>query len=246
MTTVIKQSITDTIAKYDNGGGVLEIPRKELENLFTKIIKKTINKKVKKIKDPNAPKKSTTAYFFFLGEKREEIKNTLGDEEIGVKSKLVAKKAGEMWNGLSEDERKPYIELSTKDKERYLVDLEKYSPHIETGYEFQEAPENWKGPYKLRYLSKYPSRNGKILGKELRTFEDFSEAIKKAEELGDICGGITLTSSGYTLRDGCVLKNQGLSNSHLGICSWVKSIPEPEPEKKIVVRRSKRNKKTSN
>ena len=41
-------------------------------------------KKAKKIKDPNAPKRSMTAYFLFMGEKRAEVKKSNPDPDIKV------------------------------------------------------------------------------------------------------------------------------------------------------------------
>ena len=39
-------------------------------------------KKIKKIKDPNAPKRPMTAYFLFMGEKRAEVKQSNPDIKV--------------------------------------------------------------------------------------------------------------------------------------------------------------------
>jgi hypothetical protein len=85
--------------------------------------------------------------------------------------------------------------------------------------EYPNAPENWEGPKKMTYLSRYP----KGIGKKLSTFLNFSEAVARAEELGVICGGITKTTTGFTLRAGRKLKEQGEEGKETGLCSWVKS-----------------------
>ena len=246
--------INQFISKFDtNGNGVLtEIPREELEQILEAVMKKT-TKKVKRerkaAKDPNAPKKATTPYFAFLGEKREEIKASLSDEEKSVEkiTTLVAKKAGEMWRELSEDEKAPYIETASKDKERYAKEIENYVPTLETGEtydvdEYPEAPEEWEGPFKMTYLCGYP----KDLKKKGSTFIKFEDAVEKANELGDECSGITKTSTGYTLRSGASPKETPDTKKSQGLASWSKKGIEisekPKKEKKSVKKLSKKAK----
>ncbi|KAG5490471.1 hypothetical protein JKF63_00591 [Porcisia hertigi] len=68
-------------------------------------------KKAKKEKDPNAPKRALTAYFFFASDYRAK------HPEIPAKQQMS--EAGAAWGKLSADEKKPYEELAAKDKKRY-------------------------------------------------------------------------------------------------------------------------------
>ena len=87
---------------------------------------------------------------------------------------------------------------------------------------FNPAPEGWCGPFVGKYLWKGPDTFS--AGHRFPTFE---EAVKKAEELGDDCKGITLTSSGFSIRKG-ELRNGKLvitpiSDIHNSLACWHKA-----------------------
>lgn len=65
--------------------------------------KQTGDKKEKKVKDPNAPKRPISAYFAFAADKREQIKK----ENPGFKVTDISKRTGELWKDLTEAEKKP-------------------------------------------------------------------------------------------------------------------------------------------
>ncbi len=65
-------------------------------------------------KDPNRVKRPTTAFFFFSSAKRQEVKEA-GPE---LKTTEVAVKLGQMWKDLSEEERRPYMDLADADRKR--------------------------------------------------------------------------------------------------------------------------------
>jgi len=81
-------------------------------------------RKTKKQKDPNAPKRAMTAYFFFLADKREEVMKANPDLKVTELSKRV----GEMWGKISDKEKEKYNELNRKDKERYEREMASYKP----------------------------------------------------------------------------------------------------------------------
>lgn len=54
------------------------------------------------LQDPNAPKRTPTSFFLFIAEVRSKIKETWPE----IATKDVARKAGEMWKALSEEEKK--------------------------------------------------------------------------------------------------------------------------------------------
>ncbi|PAV64448.1 hypothetical protein WR25_07035 [Diploscapter pachys] len=77
-------------------------------------------RKSKKTKDPNAPKRASTAYMLWFNENRSSIKKD-GDAVADT-----AKRAGEMWKKMSDDEKKPYEAKAKGDKERYEREMKAY------------------------------------------------------------------------------------------------------------------------
>ena len=78
--------------------------------------------KLKKMTDPLKPKRCKSAYLYFCEDNRKKLKDENPDIKIGE----LMKKMGEKWRNISEDEKKQYIELHLKDKERYEDDIEEY------------------------------------------------------------------------------------------------------------------------
>ncbi|XP_054422958.1 high mobility group protein B3-like [Pteronotus mesoamericanus] len=76
----------------------------------------------KKKKDPNAPKRPPSGFFFFCSEFCPKIKST----NPGISTGDVAKKLGEMWNNLSDSEKQPYNNKAAKLKEKYEKDVADY------------------------------------------------------------------------------------------------------------------------
>lgn len=89
-------------------------------------ISKTNNKKKnenkKKKKDPNAPKRALSAYIFFTKEFRPIIKRDNPTLKFGE----IAKKLGETWREMDDEEKVPYNKLASEDKIRYIADKEEY------------------------------------------------------------------------------------------------------------------------
>jgi len=80
-------------------------------------------KKKKKVKDPNAPKRPITAYFFFAADKRPEIRAQHPEYTITE----VASQIGQKWRCLDDEDKQPYEEKAAKDKDRYLRELTAYN-----------------------------------------------------------------------------------------------------------------------
>lgn len=70
---------------------------------------------VRKI-NPNAPKRTRTAYNIFFKEQRARLKQLYPD------TKGHGKKVIEMWNKLSEKEKAPYVALGSQEREKYLAE----------------------------------------------------------------------------------------------------------------------------
>jgi len=80
-------------------------------------------KKKKKVKDPNAPKRPISAYFFFAADKRPEIRA----KYPGCTVTEVASKIGAKWRDLDDEDKQPYEEQAAKDKDRYLRECTAYN-----------------------------------------------------------------------------------------------------------------------
>lgn len=77
--------------------------------------------KTKKVKDPNAPKRPLSAYFFFAKDKRAEVLK----KNPGMSVTEVAKALGEQWRGLGDKSK--YEKMAVNDKARYEKEMKKYS-----------------------------------------------------------------------------------------------------------------------
>lgn len=78
--------------------------------------------KRKRTKDPNAPKRSLSAFFWFSNDERPKVKASMQDATVGD----VAKELGKRWNESSADVRSKYEALAAKDKARYMKEVKAY------------------------------------------------------------------------------------------------------------------------
>jgi hypothetical protein len=85
---------------------------------------KTKAKKAKKVKDPNAPKRNLSAYFFFMNDQRPKVVKANPD----LKVTEVGKKLGELWRAMSDSEKAPYNKKADADKVRYEKQKAAYKP----------------------------------------------------------------------------------------------------------------------
>lgn len=79
-------------------------------------------KKQRKKKDKDAPKKAMAAFMFYSN----AIRNRVKEENPGIAFTEVGKKIGEMWKGLSQEEKAPYEAQAEADKKRYAEEMEVY------------------------------------------------------------------------------------------------------------------------
>jgi len=114
----------------DSDGSDSEVPKKRAPAKKRAPPKKRATKRKR---DPKAPKKKQSAYMFFLAQNRERIKQ----ENPGIQFGEVGRKAGQMWNALSAEEKQPYNALSEKDKTRFEKEMENYTPEDDSD---EEAP----------------------------------------------------------------------------------------------------------
>eukprot|EP00924_Labyrinthula_sp_SR-Ha-C_P015693 maker-scaffold_4-snap-gene-7.0-mRNA-1 protein AED:0.01 eAED:0.01 QI:367/1/1/1/0.66/0.5/4/90/628 len=83
-------------------------------------------KKKAKKKDPKYPKKNLSAYMFFSKEEGKRLRELPENKDLKITD--IAKKVGEAWKSISQENKKKYEEEAAKDKERFEKDLKKYVP----------------------------------------------------------------------------------------------------------------------
>ncbi|CAI5444757.1 unnamed protein product [Caenorhabditis angaria] len=103
-----------------------EVPKKknkkdkEVREKKEKKEKNDGKKKGKVEKDPNAPKRATTAYMLWF------LANRVSLKEDGDSVADVAKKGGETWRKMTSDDKKEWEEKAAEDKERYEKEMKEY------------------------------------------------------------------------------------------------------------------------
>lgn len=121
----------DPELRYENPLPTLESFKKEL---LTKPLKKTKSKRQKaKDRDPNMPKRPTNAYLLFCEMNKEKVRQQ-GSQD-------VSRDLTEAWKNLNEQDRKPYYELYSEDRERYQKEMEIYSMKIDHAKDHDEEDE---------------------------------------------------------------------------------------------------------
>jgi len=81
-----------------------------------------MSKRVKKPKDPNAPKRPQSSYFVFSNKRRKEMKETNPDKKLTEISKMIAAE----WKVMDNTSKKPYEQEAKELKEKYETDMKKY------------------------------------------------------------------------------------------------------------------------
>lgn len=233
------------IQNYATNGIINNVPQEELHKALMEIINASGKepKRSKRKSDPNAPKRPTSAYMFWLNENRQSIKETyfsdfdsienwdidykkeyysskgLNEPEKDGKPRIVAlvtTKAGLLWKGLDSEEKQPYEDKFKEAQEEYTTLKASYRPSVMTQSQeelLQDAREGWEGPHSGFTIDKTVKDEH---NKTIKMFKSFTDAIEKAESLGLQCYGITQTKRGYSVRIG------SLKKCEKSIASWTK------------------------
>lgn len=86
-------------------------------------------KKRKHIKDPNAPKRALSAFFWFCNDERGKVK--MLNPEYGVGD--IAKELGKKWSDVDTETKSKYEAMAEKDKARYEREMTAYKKKIKDG-----------------------------------------------------------------------------------------------------------------
>ena len=119
----------------------------EVQVAFTAVVVKAMKavsrKSSGKKKDKNKPKRGSSAYIFFCGEERANVKTDNPD----MSAKEVVAELGARWNQLKlddEDEIARLQGLASLDKERYLKEMETYEPPADDSDDDEKKPKKKK------------------------------------------------------------------------------------------------------
>ena len=125
--------------------------------------------RLKRRKDPNAPKKWKTGYILFCVDQRDKLKA----ENESLSATEITSRLGALWKNLTEKEKSKYEVLSKKDKTRYENDMSSYSP-----------PEAAAGEEKGRRSRVKGERTGpkRPLSSYMYFCQDRRESVKGANE----------------------------------------------------------------
>ncbi|OUC45858.1 HMG box [Trichinella nativa] len=81
-----------------------------------------LRKRKRNKKDPNAPKRALSAFFFFSHAERPEVQKSHPDWKVGQ----LAQELGRMWKALNDEQKRKYEEMAIKDKARYELEMKDY------------------------------------------------------------------------------------------------------------------------
>jgi len=86
-------------------------------------------RKRKSTKDPNAPKRALSAFFWFSNDERGKVKGANPDYGVGD----VAKELGKRWGETESDVKRKYEAMAEKDKARYEREMTAYKKKAKGG-----------------------------------------------------------------------------------------------------------------
>ncbi|CAH0560218.1 unnamed protein product [Brassicogethes aeneus] len=109
----------------------------EMQNYIPPKGEKVKGKKRKQIKDPNAPKRSLSAFFWFSNEERGSVKAQ--NPEYGVGD--IAKELGRRWADADPELKSKYEQLAAKDKARYDIEMTAYKQKNNPALQKAPVPE---------------------------------------------------------------------------------------------------------
>jgi hypothetical protein len=80
----------------------------------------------KKRRDPGAPKRASNAYMIFCKERRAQLKNENPEMPFGQ----LGKRLGDLWRTMTAEEKRPYEDLASGDRDRYKGEMNQYQSNV--------------------------------------------------------------------------------------------------------------------
>jgi len=236
------------LTQFSNADGNLTVTADDLQAymaehtpvaLIAAPAKQAKSKKPKK--NPDMPVKPKTARGIFFETVLDDVKASLMDgldaeEGETLSGKAVLAGLAAAWKELNEEQVGGFKIQAAELKEHWETEMETwYAEHPEDRPEKKastsrpsvsdkfddtqvpETPEGWTD-HSDGYIALTPIDPETGKGKAMN-FKSFDEAVAKAEELGEACGGITRTSRGFSLRRGKTIVGVDFSKTEI---SWMK------------------------
>ena len=194
LTTMLSEVLSSTLEQNDIES-VMEAWN-ERKSDVSKLFDGVSSGRVKRRKDPNAPKKWKTGYILFCVDQRDKLKA----ENESLSATEITSRLGALWKNLTEKDKAKYEVLSNKDKVRYENDMSSYNPPESANGEEKGRRSRVKGERTgpKRPLSSYmyfcqdqrdtiktanPTMNGKEITSELgRVWKSLSDEAKIPHE----------------------------------------------------------------
>ena len=95
-----------------------------LDELSSKLLGEQL--KIKKLKDPNKPKRAKTSFIFYCNDHRDDIRRKNPDMKLSA----VMQELGKSWRSLSAKKKKKYADMHAKDRQRYEDEMDDYENKI--------------------------------------------------------------------------------------------------------------------
>jgi len=89
----------------------------------------------RRTKDPNAPKRALSAFFWFCHDERPAVRSLNPDFKVGD----IAKQLGRRWSEVSPDTKRKYEAMAERDKARYEREMEVYKEQGKRGHQVGHA-----------------------------------------------------------------------------------------------------------
>jgi len=109
--TINQSQLNELVNNIVEGFSGKEFTSEDIDSLIN--FKK--NTKVKKVKDPKAPKRGLSAWIYFTSEKRAEVKEQNPDKKTTELTTIMS----EMWADYTDEQKEPYKKMELADKERF-------------------------------------------------------------------------------------------------------------------------------
>jgi len=143
-------------------------------------VKNSPGGKRKRAKDPNKPKRPTSAYFYFVAAEREKM------NKQGKKITRVAewtKEISAVWRALTPKEREPFDKKAVVDKARYTAAMNAYKGRDEDKPKRpQSAYFLWLADYRIKMKGKF-TENKELLRGAGEAWKRLTEVEKRPYEI---------------------------------------------------------------
>lgn len=170
-------------AKQSEVNTYIDTANSEFKELVDKtfVCVNAVEKQKPNKKDPNAPKRPCTSYIYFSNDVRKDLQ----EKNPNLKPKELAAKIGELWKGLTAEQKIPYENLYKDAKVKFDTEKANYVPAA--GFEVEEKPnkkvKDPNAPKKPKNSFMFFCEENRDLAKEKNPSFSPKEVTKRLAEL---------------------------------------------------------------